>query len=315
MQHQDTDGDGWGDIYTWIEDLSGLRIEEGDAFFLDSLAWSDLDGDGCPTASDTGLTIDKHPEDATRCDEDLDFDLPAQLNLDAVGTETSWTISIDWKSTLESTESVSLYGLSWNSTEGMEHLLLNIEPPGAIAWWSEPNPDSNPLHASFDRARGATDDRLTLRLISTSSDGQELEFWANFTHVIEGENPEVDPPQEEMKTCQGCCGDTYEIPISDVCETVDCQPCEQSGESSSSEGISMIAWSAIIIGLLAVLSLAVLFLRRPSESETPVTAPTSTAIHAPCTTCGGPAHETVNNGNRWTWCPSCRQWLNYLGKA
>ena len=315
LQHQDTDGDGWGDIYTWIEDLSGLRIEEGDAFFLDSLAWSDLDGDGCPTASDTGLTIDKHPEDATRCDEDLDFDLPAQLSLDAVGTETSWTISIDWKSTLESTESVSLYGLSWNSTEGMEHLLLNIEPPGAIAWWSEPNPDSNPLHASFDRARGATDDRLTLRLISTSSDGQVLEFWANFTHVIEGENPEVDPPQEEMKTCQGCCGDTYEIPISDVCDTVDCQPCEQSGESSSSEGLSMIAWSAIIIGLLAVLSLAVLFLRRPSESETPVTAPTSTAIHSPCTTCGGPAHETVNNGNRWTWCPSCRQWLNYLGKA
>ena len=77
----------------------------------------------------------------------------------------------------------------------------------------------------------------------------------------------------------------------------------------------MVAWSAIIIGLLAVLSLAVLFLRRPSESETPVTASTSTAIHAPCTNCGGPAHETVNNGNRWTWCPSCRQWLNYLGKA
>ena len=131
--------------------MSGLRIEEGDAFPLDPLAWSDLDGDGCPTDSDTGLTIDNHPMDATRCDEALDFDLPSQLNLDVVGSESSWTVSVDWKSTIESTDSVSIYGLSWNSTEGMEHLLLNIEPPGAIAWWTENNPNSNPLNDMFER--------------------------------------------------------------------------------------------------------------------------------------------------------------------
>ncbi|MDG1525584.1 MAG: hypothetical protein P8Q90_05905, partial [Candidatus Thalassarchaeaceae archaeon] len=77
---------------------------------------------------------------------------------------------------------------------------------------------------------------------------------------------------------------------------------------------SIVALSGIIIGLLAVLVLGVLLMRR--SGGTAVTTPSSTpsGIHAPCTTCGGPAHEAVNNGNRWTWCPTCRQWLTYLGK-
>ncbi len=316
QQHQDTDGDGWGDIYTWVEDMNGLRIEEGDAFFTDPLAWSDLDGDGCPTASDTGLRIDKHPEDPIRCDEAMDFDLPGQLNIDAHGSEASWTISVDWKSTIQSTESVSIYGLSWNSTEGMEHLLLNIEPPGAIAWWTDNAPDSDPVHAIFEHARGTNHDRLTLRLISTSEDGQQLEYWGNYTYAIQTEEPSTEPPEEEMQTCEGCCGNTYEIPITDECNIVDCEPCEQAGESSASDGLSMIAWSAIIIGILAVLVLGVLFMRRSDGTDVATVAGvTQTSVHAPCTTCGGPAHETINDGNRWTWCPSCRQWLNYLGKA
>ena len=78
----------------------------------------------------------------------------------------------------------------------------------------------------------------------------------------------------------------------------------------------MAVWSVIIIGFLAILVLGVLFMRRSSEIEDPTPTQTTTGFHVHrCTTCGGPAHETVNNGNRWTWCPSCRQWLNYLGKA
>jgi formamidopyrimidine-DNA glycosylase len=119
-----------------------------------------------------------------------------------------------------------------------------------------------------------------------------------------------------MQTCDGCCGDTYEIPATETCNVVDCEPCEQvESDSSASDGISMIAWSAIIIGIIAVLVLGVLFMRRSAETEVETaTSITQTSVHAPCTSCGGPAHETLNNGNRWTWCPSCRQWLNYLGK-
>ncbi len=317
QQHQDTDGDGWGDMYIWIEDMNGLRIEEGDAFPLDPLAWSDLDGDGCPTASDTGLTIDNHPEDATRCDEELDFDLPAQLNLDVVGSEASWTISVDWKSTIESTDFVSIYGLSWNSTEGMEHLLLNIEPPGAIAWWTENDPNSDPRHDMFDRARGTGHDRLTLRLITTSDDGQTLEYWVNATYTIETEEPEPEPEPEPM------CVEGEQRPAGDGCNDCVCvdgqwacteMSCSTTGDELPSEGLSMVVWSVIIIGLLAVLVIGALLMRRSSEIEDSTPTPTPLGTHAPCTTCGGPAHETVNNGNRWTWCPTCRQWLTYLGK-
>ena len=76
----------------------------------------------------------------------------------------------------------------------------------------------------------------------------------------------------------------------------------------------MVVWSVIIIGLLAVLVIGALLMRRSSEIEDSTPTQTPLGTHAPCTTCGGPAHETVNNGNRWTWCPTCRQWLTYLGK-
>jgi hypothetical protein len=36
-------------------------------------------------------------------------------------------------------------------------------------------------------------------------------------------------------------------------------------------------------------------------------------VHAPCPTCGSAASETIHNGARWTWCATCRAWLEYLG--
>jgi hypothetical protein len=249
----------------------------------------------------------------------MDFDLPAQLNLNGIGSNESWTISIDWKSTIESTDYVSIYGLSWNSTEGMEHLLLNIEPPGAIAWWTENEPDQNPFNDMFERSRGENNDRLTLRLISTSNDGQQLEYWSNFTYEIESEE---EPEPEPEPTCVE--GETR--PAGDGCNDCTCvvgpsggqwacteKACSPAGDTSSSEGLSPIAWSVIIIGLLAALVLGLLFMRRSSDSSGIIESE-SPGTHEPCTTCGGQAHETVNNGNRWTWCPSCRQWLTYLGK-
>ena len=304
-------------MYSWIEDLSGLRIEEGDAFPLDPLAWSDLDGDGCPTASDTGLSIDNHPEDPMRCDEALDFDLPAQLNLDAIGSDGIWTISVDWKSTMESTESVSIYGLSWNSSDGMQDQLLNIEPPGAIAWWTENEPDNTPLNAMFERTKGVNHDRLMLRLISTSRDGQSLEYWTNFTYVSELpiEDPEPICAEGDTRSVGDGCNDCVCV-IGPEGGDWDCteKACSPSVDASSNEGLSMVAWSGIIIGLLAIVVTGLALMRRKGGTQS-TTNDTVPRQHPPCPTCGGPAQETVNNGNKWTWCPSCRQWLDYIGKS
>ena len=140
----------------------------------------------------------------------------------------------------------------------------------------------------------------------------------NATYTIETEEPEPEPEPEPT------CVEGEPRPAGDGCNDCVCEggewactdmACPATGDSSSSEGLSMVSWSAIIIGILAVLTLGVLFMRRSDGTEIAAGASaTQTSAHAPCTSCGGPAHETINNGNRWTWCPSCRQWLNYLGK-
>jgi len=76
----------------------------------------------------------------------------------------------------------------------------------------------------------------------------------------------------------------------------------------------MVAWSGIIIGLLAVIVLGLVIMRRKDKTGSAQIGSVSNQ-HPPCPTCGDPAQETVNNGNKWTWCPSCRQWLDYIGKA
>ena len=263
------------------------------------------------------MTVDNHPEDSTRCDEALDFDLPAQLNIDAIGGDGVWMISIDWKSTVESTDSVSIYGLSWNSTEGMQNLLLNIEPPGAIAWWTENDPGSTPLNAMFERTRGTNHDRLMLRLISTSRDGQSLEYWNNFSYVTENPVEEPAPTCVEGETRQaddGCNDCVCVIGPNGAQWACTEKSCSPSVGASEREGLSMVAWSGIVIGLLAVVVFGLVLMRRKGDTES-TTSHSAPSQHSACPTCGGPAHETINDGNRWTWCPSCRQWLEYLGKA
>ena len=75
----------------------------------------------------------------------------------------------------------------------------------------------------------------------------------------------------------------------------------------------MVTWSVIILGILSVAAFGIILMRRKEESETNPSH-SITNQHQPCPTCGGPAHEAINNGNKWTWCPSCRKWLTYIGK-
>ncbi len=62
----DSDGDGYGDNYTWTLNAStSLRNQSGDAFPTDPTQWSDIDGDGYGDNAD-GNYPDAYPLDATR---------------------------------------------------------------------------------------------------------------------------------------------------------------------------------------------------------------------------------------------------------
>lgn len=326
-QCQDTDGDGYGDNYTWITGLDGLRIENGDAFWLDFDAWSDIDGDGCPTASATGLTIDNYPEDSELCDEQLPFNLPEDLSIFAQANVDGekWDVAVDWKKTDENTVRVALYGLSWNSTVGMGDAVANLQPPGAMPWQDWTSWSTDGVHTTFVMPRQMVHDKITLRFIATSTDGQTREMWFNGTWVDVddgGNNSSVGPDDGVDDGNENQTGGTGSN--------------DPSSNKDDGGGMGMLAIVLVILGvlLLGVGAAVGLSLRGRSsdlssidqtesafDDAPPATGvlmsaadPAVASLHPPCPTCGGPSHETIHQGDRWTWCPACRKWLSYLGR-
>ena len=63
--------------------------------------------------------------------------------------------------------------------------------------------------------------------------------------------------QEQMQTCDGCCGDTFEVPISEPCPVVSCAPCdevEDSGDSAESYSGSLVRNILLVVVLVVVLA-------------------------------------------------------------
>ena len=63
--------------------------------------------------------------------------------------------------------------------------------------------------------------------------------------------------QEQMQTCDGCCGDTFEVPISEPCPMVSCAPCdevEDSGDSAESSSGSLVRNILLVVVLVVVLA-------------------------------------------------------------
>lgn len=73
----------------------------------------------------------------------------------------------------------------------------------------------------------------------------------------------------EMQTCQGCCGETFELSITDVCPVVDCQACEKT-EATSSNAETV---RNVMVLIVAVLVLGLVLTRRPPPDEDEVLSP------------------------------------------
>ena len=63
--------------------------------------------------------------------------------------------------------------------------------------------------------------------------------------------------QQEMKTCNLCCGDTSEVPADEVCPVVACEPCEQS-EGADSKSSSITLARSVLIGAIVVVALVLI---------------------------------------------------------
>ena len=63
--------------------------------------------------------------------------------------------------------------------------------------------------------------------------------------------------QQEMKTCNLCCGDTFEVPADEVCPVAACEPCEQS-EGADSKSSSITLARSVLIGVIVVVALVLI---------------------------------------------------------
>jgi hypothetical protein len=66
-----------------------------------------------------------------------------------------------------------------------------------------------------------------------------------------------------MQTCEGCCGDTFEVPSDEMCPVVDCASCDEVSTTGSSSATVV---RNVLVGLIVVAGLMLwLGARRPPE--------------------------------------------------
>jgi len=81
---------------------------------------------------------------------------------------------------------------------------------------------------------------------------------------VDNSTTENQTQEVEIRTCDGCCGDTFEVPIDEPCPMVSCAPCnEDSNDTASSSVDSIIRNSLIAIVFVAVL----VFIQMSRRSE------------------------------------------------
>lgn len=99
-------------------------------------------------------------------------------------------------------------------------------------------------------------------------------------------------------------------------------------QENESEDVSLVWYTAIAAMTFLVVLLGVMGLRYNRKTSAissqvysgvssqghPPEIPPEPMMHAPCKTCGGHVQEVAHQNARWTWCPSCREWQDYLGK-
>jgi len=335
-QCNDFDADGYGDNYTFTVGEDDLRTENGDAFPTDNLAWSDIDGDGCPTNSATGLTIDLYPTDPLYCDEDLPFWLPVGLQALITNDANLWNVKMTWAAAADNTDLIRLEAaLTDNETAVTESDYFPIQ-----VWISLGAVDEN---IQIDPVAGKN--KLHLRLIAIPDDGASLSMnwnavWADAstnaendsTNGTQNNNNNNDADGDGIIDSEDNCPNDSGLEENDGCP-VSHDTNDQTGSGDQSEDdskeTSSLWYVGIGLGIFALAALLILAMKYNRKTETiaegvysmaqsssfsPPSTPPSPTMHPPCKTCGGFVQEVMHQSNLWTWCPSCSEWQDFLGK-
>jgi hypothetical protein len=331
-QCNDFDGDGFGDNYTFTVGQGDLRTENGDAFPTDYLAWSDLDGDGCPIDSATGLSIDLYPTDSQHCDEDLPFWLPVGLQAVITNDANLWRVQVMWASAANNTDLIRLEAaLTDNETTVTESDYFPIQ-----VWTTFDSVDES---IQVDPVVGKH--RLHIRLIAIPDDGNSLSrnwtaVWVD-TNISVGNgsgdgtqnnNNNNDADGDGIIDSADNCPNDPGLPENQGCPAShDTNNQTGSGDQSKGGAQDTSALWYIVIGLsmLALIILLIMAIRYNrktddiaegvySMAQAPPSVPPSPTMHPPCKTCGGFVQEVMHQSNLWTWCPSCSEWQDFLGK-
>jgi hypothetical protein len=342
-QCNDFDGDGYGDNYTFTLDAGGLRVEAGDAFPLDYMAWSDLDGDGCPTSSATGLAIDLYPIDSENCDQELPFWLPVNLAILISNDALAWHLDISWDYAADNTDIIRLdYALNNDTTSP-----LDSEYQALQIWTS-----TSGVNENLNVVRHGENNFLHLRITGVPDDGDSISrnwtsVWVvhtdggnttengseNTTNNNPDPDPEPDSDNDGMPDYADICPGTEEGMSTDeygcsndqnLIRTEESENIEDESSNTSAMWYVIIAVMLAGIALLAVMAIrynrktdniaeGVYSMAQPS-SFAPPSIPPAPNMHLPCKECGGFVQEVLHQENLWTWCPSCREWQDFLGK-
>ena len=142
----------------------------------------------------------------------------------------------------------------------MDGQAINYDPEATVDDGScqYPPPDDN-----------TTEDNTTGNVTTNGTDnGQQGNNPSSNGTTNETENTNT-TTEGEMQTCQGCCGETFEVSITDGCPVVDCLPCQET-ETSSSDAETV---RAVMVLIVAVLVFGLVLTRRPPPDGDPVRSP------------------------------------------
>ena len=83
--------------------------------------------------------------------------------------------------------------------------------------------------------------------------------------TTESDEQNANVSQTTTYTCEGCCGESFEVASEAMCPTVDCGPCEDDAASAST---SVEHLRTVLLGVVVMLILVlILTARRPPQSD------------------------------------------------